>query len=286
MTVTIEHVARKVGVSSMTVSRALIDSPLVSKKTKQKILEAALELGYTPNLLARSLAQHKSPFIGLIVTDISNPFFAPVITAVQEIARKQNYIVIMGDSERRIDIQNMLLEHFQQIQIAGLIITPLTSERVLLESMRNKLTPVVVIARRWENGDYVTVDNIAGGRKVAEHLIQLGHRQIGCISLRELEHTAVVDRFSGFCETLREAGIELLEKNILTVDSLSYEEGFRAAGKFLELSHHPTAVFIVADRLAIGFIDRLVAAGVRVPEDVSVVGYDDIPYSEIGRAHV
>jgi LacI family transcriptional regulator, galactose operon repressor len=279
LSTTLEHIARKVGVSSMTVSRALRDSALVSPRTKQKILKAAQELEYTPNLLARSLAQHKSPFIGLIVTELSNPFFAPVITAIQEIARQQNYFVTIGDSESRIDIQNALLEHFQQIQISGLILTPLTADWAILETMQKTGTPMVVIARRWEKGDYVTADNVMGGCMVAEHLLQLGHLQIACITLRGKEHTAVVDRVRGFRETLREAKTPLLAAHTLRVDSLTYEEGVRAADEFLKLSPRPTAAFVVADRLAVGFIDRLTAAGVSVPGKVSVVGYDDIPYA-------
>jgi LacI family transcriptional regulator len=277
--VTINDVARRAGVSTMTVSRALRDSPLVATCTKSRILQVVEELGYVPNLLARSLVQKRSPILGLVITELANPFFTPIITAIQEGARSHDYFVMIGDSERDISNQERYLNQFQQIQIAGLLITPVMPDTEMLEAIRDGGTPVVVIARRWEKGDYVSADNVAGGRMVAEHLLSLGHRRFSCICLREPGHTALADRIFGFRQTLQEAGFPFTENQILHTDSLRVEDGAKMADAFLELSPRPSSVFVVADRLAVGFVDRLLERGIKVPEDVAVVGYDDIRYS-------
>lgn len=279
MTTTIKDVAREVGVSPMTVSRALRDSPLVSVETKQKVLQVAEKLGYIPNLLARGLVQNRSALIGLVVTEVANPFFAPVITAIQAIARARNYLVIIGDSERLASSEDACLKQFGQMRVSGLVITPLDADSSALRAWRKSGTPVVVIARRWEYGDCVAVDNVAGGRMVGDHLVRLGHRHIACICLDEPGNTAVGDRVQGFRQVLDEAGIGLAQESLIFTKTVRVEDGIRAADTLLNRSPRPSAVFVTADRLAVGFIHRLLERGVRVPDDVAIVGYDDIRYS-------
>jgi LacI family transcriptional regulator len=279
MPVTIKQVAARAGVSPMTVSRVLNNSPLVTHVTRDRVLQVMEELGYAPNLLARSLVQRQSPIIGLIVTELANPFFAPIISAIQEVVRQHGYFVLIGDSERQPELQANYLGQFQQVQVGGLLITPLTRDTAALAAMRDSGTPVVALARRWEEGDFVTADNYAGGKMVAEHLIRLGHKLIACVSLDEPDHTAITDRIAGFKDAFSAAGLEASDNPQLLSNSLRVEDGGRAAETFLSLSPRPTAAFVIADRLAIGFVDRLLARGVRIPEDVAVVGYDDIRYS-------
>jgi LacI family transcriptional regulator len=138
---------------------------------------------------------------------------------------------------------------------------------------------VVVIARQWAEGDYVSVDNVATGRMVAQHLLRLGHRRIACVYLREPGHTAVRERLAGFTTALSEAGVENPPEYLIETSSLRVEEGIRAADAFLKISPRPDAAFVISDVMAVGFVDRLLSLGVRVPQEVAVVGHDDIRYS-------
>ncbi len=280
MPITHKDVAEKAGVSPITVSRAFSGTHPVAEKTRNKIFRISKELGYEPDLLARSLAKKQSPIIGVTVLELANPFFAPIIDAVQAEARKRNFMVIVSQSERQESLDHDSLSQYKQMRVAGVLVTPVATDLEYLQRLREAGTSVAVVAREWEAGDFVTVDDFLGGKIVGEHLSTLGHRKIGCIALDEPQNTALQSRLKGFEQALTDSGTALTKGCIILTETLRTNQGISAADAFMEMPDKPSAVFVTADRLAIGFIHRLREHGVRIPEDVAVVGYDDIRYSE------
>ena len=280
MPVTIRDVARKVGVSPITASRAFSGTHPVAEKTRDRVFQAAEELGYVPNLLARALVHKRSPIIGVVVLELINPFFTHILDAVQAVAREKGYMILVNQSERQPDTERASVHQFRQMRVAGVLITPATTDLEHLLFLEAEGTPVVVVARRRDGGDYVTVDDFAGGRIAGEHLIQIGHRRVGCVAHDEPHNVAVQDRVQGFQHALREAGCVFLPQCTIHTESLRMADAIQAADAFLDLPERPTAVFVTADCLAIGFIHRLRERGMRVPDDVAVVAYDDIRYAE------
>jgi LacI family transcriptional regulator len=278
MSVTIRDVAHKAGVSPITVSRAFSGTHPVAEETQRKVFEAAKELGYVPDLLARALVHKQSPIIGVIVLELANPFFVPILDAVQAIAWQKNYMLMVSQSQRQLDMERASVHQFRQMRVAGVLITPATRETEHLQLLKAQGTPVVFVARRSEGTDYVTFDELAGGRMVSEHLIRLGHRKIGCVAHDEPHNAAVQDRVHGFRQVLQEAGCTSCPT--IHTQTVRMADAIRAADTFLNLPERPTAVFVTADRLAIGFVHRLQQRGLRVPSDVAVVSYDDIRYAE------
>lgn len=276
--VTLKDVAQAVGVSPITVSRAFNNSLPVASATKERILTVARELGYVPDLHARALVNKTSPIIGVVVLELDNPFYAPIINAIQEVAKAKGYMLLVSQSERQQEIErNILLNQFQQLRIAGILVSPVGSDSAGLQQLHANAIPVVALARHWEDGDYVSVDDHAGGRMVGDHLAQLGHRGVAVVTLNEPENTAIRDRLEGFADALHAHG--LMVAATIATDMQRIEDGIMAADRFLDLPARPTAAFVTADRLAIGFIHGLLARGLRVPDDVAVVGYDDINYA-------
>lgn len=279
MRVTLAHVARRAGVSLITASRAFSGGDLVAKATRDRILAAGAELGYTPNLLARGLVQNRTAAVGIVILELANPFFAPMVSGIQAVSAKRGFLVVTGESGRDEVEERRYIEQFQQLRIGGIIVSPVTSRLDHLWEARAGGTPVVVMARRWEDGDYVATDDVKGGELAARHLLEREHRRIGIVQLGDPDHTPVQARVLGFRQVLAAAGVTVHESWDLKVSGALIEHGVEAANRLLVLPERPTALFVTSDRKALGVVHRLLARGVRVPEDVAVVGYDDIPYA-------
>ena len=280
MPVTLKDVARRAGVSHITASRAFSNPHLVAQGTRQRVLQAARELGYAPDLVARGLVRRQSPIIGMVVMDLSNPFITPIIDAAQEVARQHGYLLVVSQSQRQLELERASVSQFRQMHAAGVMVMSAAPDFAHLEALRAQGTPVAVIARRWPGGDFVTVDDPAGGRLAAGHLLRLGHRRLGYVALDEPGNTAVQARLQGYCQALEEAGAPLEPAARIYAPGHGVEHGFQAADAFVALTRRPSAMFVTSDRLAIGFVHRLLERGLRVPRDLAVVGYDDICYSE------
>lgn len=279
MGVTLEDVAQRAGVSPITVSRAFSGTHPVSDQTRQRVFEAARALGYAPDLLARGMVQKQMPIVGALVPDLANPFFVPIIDAVQSVAWDADYMLMVSQSEQSPEREMASLEQFRQIRVAGILITPSTSEFGHLGRLRSQGTHVVVIARRWADGDYVTVDDVEGGHLVGEHLIELGHRRLACVAHNLYHNTAVQDRVRGLQSVLTDAGLITSSETTIACETADVACAAQAVDDLLALPVRPSAVFVTADLLAIGIVHCLLERGVRVPDDVAVVGYDDIQYS-------
>lgn len=278
-TVTLVHIARRARVSPITASRALRGSALVATGTRERVLAAAAELGYVPNLLARGLVQNRTSTVGVVILELANPFFAPMVSAIEAVAAQRGFLVVIGESGRSEEGERRHVERFQQLRIGGIIVTTVTGKMDHLTQARAGGTPVVVMARQWEGGDFVTADNVDGGRQVARHLLERGHRRIGLIRPDEPENTAMQARVQGFRLALAEAAISVPESWEVRTSATLIEDGIEAAERILAGSERPSALFVTTDRAAMGVIQRLLARGVRVPDEMAVVGYDDLPYA-------
>jgi LacI family transcriptional regulator len=281
--VTLADIAKRANVSPITASRALGGSGLVALATRERVLAAASDLGYVPNLLARGLVQNRTATVGVVVLELSNPFFVPMLSAVESVAARRGFLVVVGESGRDPDKELRYVEQFQQLRIGGIIVTTASRQFDHLVAARAGGTPVVLMARRWEEGDYVTADHVEAGRLVAGHLLSRDYRRIGLVWTREPENTAIEDRILGVRQVLTEAGVELPSRWDLRTPTTLLEDGMEAADRFLAMPDRPRAVFVSTDRQAMGFVERVVAKGVRVPEDLAIVGYDDIPFAAYAR---
>ena len=279
MTATLKDVARKAGVSPITVSRVYSGTHPVAEATRHKIIVAADELGYAPHLMARALVSQHNPMIGIVVIDLANPFFTPVIDAVQEVVQQAGYLTVINQSKFQPALEAASLDHFRQMRLAGVLPVSVSPDLQHLQRLRKTGISVVSLARRWEEGDYVAVDHFAGGYLAGQHLCRLGHRKLACVANRQAI-SASKEKLAGFRAALSEHKIPFTPDQILWSNEVQVAEGARCADELLALADRPTAVFVTADHQAVGFLHRLRQRGVRVPEDIAIVGHDDISYAE------
>ncbi len=280
---TLVDIARQAGVSIITASRALRSSKQVAQVTRERVLAAAAELCYKPNLLARGLVQNRTSTVGVVIHELANPFFAPMVSAIETVAAKRGFLVVLGESGRNEQVERRYVERFQQLRIGGIIVTPATSGVTHLAAARSGGTPVVLMMRRCEDGDYVTSDNIEGGRLVAKHFLGRGHRRIGLVRPEDPHNTAIQERVLGFRQTLESAGIKVPDRWDWRTQWTSIEDGLDVADRILAFPDRPSALFVTTDRKAMGVVYRLLEGGLRIPGDIAVVGYDDIPYAAFTR---
>ncbi|ADH62131.1 transcriptional regulator, LacI family [Allomeiothermus silvanus DSM 9946] len=271
----LEDVAKLAKVSTATVSRALSRPDMVAEETRKRILAAVEELGYQPNRLARSLRQRSSRSLGLIITDILNPFHATVAKGVQDAAEKHDYTVFLfntdEDPEKERRALNVLRGHLPQ----GLLIVPTPRTRENLKLVAN--LPTIELDREsgTPGAHSVMVDNIGGARAAIEHLTALGHRRIGMIVGR-LDITTAVERHQGYRDGLAAAGIPYREELVLPGNHR--EEGGRIAAHALlsrPPGERPTALFVGNNEMTVGAVLAARELGLRIPQDLSIVGFDD-----------
>lgn len=280
---TIYDVARAAGVTAATVSVALSGKGVVNRETRARILRCAEELGYRPNLVARSLSTRRTQAIGLVVLNVGNPFYAEVALAVERRARESGYRVLFANTDGDEELGRELLEDLVARQVDGIIAMPGGLPSDAVRAVASEGLPTV--ACMWEEQDAtltpaVDVDFVTGGRIVGEHLLALGHRRIAVIAEGTPgESIAHHLRVSGFSQALTAAGVEQQEDLFCLGDS-SIASGRTAAQMLLERKSPPTAVFATNDMMAIGVLMEARARGMHVPQDLSVAGFDDIFLAE------
>lgn len=276
MGVSIVEIARAAGVSHSTVSRALRHSPLVSAETAERIRRLAQEMGYVPSAIGRGLATQSTRTIGVVVTTIADPFVAEVVRGVEEQAMDWGYSVFLAQSAAQPQREIAAVRLLHENRVAGVIVT---SSRVgerylpLLEGMR---VPIVLINNE-QAGEYVwfvAIDDRQGGRLASEHLIGLGHRRIGYISGWP-EASSSRDRQQGYEKALHSAGL-VTDADCIAAGNGRVDGGYEAMRELLARPRRPTAVFCYNDATAIGALHALYQAGVEVPGEISVMGFDDI----------
>lgn len=272
---TILDVAGRARVSPATASRVLSGSAhAVKTETRRRVLASARALGYLPNMLARSLLKRETSAVGVLVPDVSNPYYAVILRGIEDAARLTGHAVILGNTDRRRDTQEAYLRTLLERRVDGLIVTGGTFGTRDLALIRAML-PVVVVGRHEVPLSSVRVDNVAAAAAATRHLIELGHRRIACLAGPAASLTAV-DRLKGFRRALRGAGLDPGRDGTVEVE-FSPEGGRLGAVRLCSSAHPPTAVVALSDQLAFGALRGLSELGLRVPDDVSVVGFDDSP---------
>lgn len=268
--------AKRAGVAVSTVSRVLNRSGYVSPGTRKKVLEAVKEMNYEPNQVARSLVGKDSKTIGLILPDIMNPFFPALARGVEDAARRYGFAVILGNTDNEAKHQEAYLRTMQQKQVDGIIITGTNVCDRMVQQLLQQGMKILLIDRpmQVEGVDLVACDNIAGALKATTCLLELGHRNISFIS-GPLALGPAKDRLEGYRRALHTYGIPFRNEYVAEGD-FRYERGYEAMQELLTLPELPTAVFASNDLMAIGAIKAIEKAGLQVPGDISVVGYDDI----------
>lgn len=280
--VTQADVARDAGVSVVTVSRALSDPMLVAEETRDRVLESAARLGYTPNLLARWLSSRRSKTIGVIIHELDYAYFSPILSALEDKAREEGYLVIMTESLRKVALEQEAVERFRQLMVSAIVVHPSSSKTKHLEDADRNGTPVIAFARPWEGGDSVAVDNVEAGSIAARFLLDRIGTDVMVVETEDAENIPARQRVEGFADHFTTIGNPLSPERIVGVPDTSFESGRAAADRIADRA--PRAVFCVTDRLAFGLINRLLERGIRVPEDIAVVGCDNLSqaaYSQV-----
>ena len=273
---TIHDVAKKAGVSSATVSHVLNETRFVSDELRKRVVDAMGELGYRRNTLASSLRKGRTQTIGLILPDSSNTFFAELGRGIEEAAFSHGYNLILCNSDNDIEKEHLYIDLLTEKQVDGIILDTEEKDIHSLHTIIPDTTPIVLIDRDLFNNDYdiVLSDSRQGGCIAAQHLIELGHKNIGCITGPE-EMVSSIERLQAFKHSLNEAGLSL-DPGLVTQGDFHPESGYIGAMKLLHLKNPPTAIFACNDSMAIGVIRAAVELGLRVPNDLSLIGFDNI----------
>jgi DNA-binding LacI/PurR family transcriptional regulator len=271
--VSLKDVARAAGVSASTVSRALYYHPRISEETAIRVRRLAEEMGYTPSLLARSLVTQDTATIGVVLASVSDPFIGELIQGVEDVAYRHDFSVLMGSTYRNPDAERELVRSFYGRRASGIIVTGSQIDLGYLQLRKHFLLPVVLInCPAYPHS--VSADNLWGAREAMEHLVSLGHRRVAYVS-NPLSYNANLERLAGYQAVLAQAGVAPNDSLIVEGDG-GMARGAEAMQQLLALSQPPTAVFCFNDMTAMGVMRALSLAGLEVPGDCSVVGFDDL----------
>jgi LacI family transcriptional regulator len=279
MRVTIRDVAARSGVSMNTVSRVVNGKQDVSDDTRARVQAIIDELGFRPNGLARSLLRRQSRTIGHVVTDCTNPNTAQQIRVIQDVVSREGYSVVLFDTSERAERQAESLHLLEERVVDGVILTPARSQDDGLGRFVARGNRLVLLNRDVEGieVDRVAIDNRAGSYAAISHLLDLGHRRIAFVAGRR-DLSTVRDRLAGYEDALRDRGIAPDPRLVCHVE-IEPEAATRATRRLLAWRDRPTAIFTYNDLMAVGALVAIRAADLRVPEDVSLVGHDDILYA-------
>jgi LacI family transcriptional regulator len=284
VTVTIYDVAREAGVSMATVSRVVNNNPNVKPQTRKKVFEAIERLGYRPNAVARGLASKKTTTVGVVIPDISNPIFAEVARGIEDIANMYHYNIILCNADKRKEKEIRVINTLLEKQVDGLLFMGgiVTDEH--LQAFKTSSVPVVLCATADEKKTMpsVDIDHEGAAFDAVSELLREGHRDIAMITGTLQDPANGYARYQGYKRALESAGIPVREEYV-RVGNYRYESGMEAAKYFLGMAKRPTAIFSATDEMAIGAIHAIQDAGLRVPEDISLISIDNIRMASMVR---
>lgn len=277
--ITLKQLAQELNLSEATVSRVLNgkgDDFRISKQTQAIILEAADKHDFVPNVLARSLRLKKSETLGLIVPDVSNPFFAQIVKSVQQEAKQKEYQVILFDTDETLDQEIKAIQLMRQRNVDGLIVCPVGLSFEHLEKLN---LPIIVLDRHAPDSSLpcVVSDNYQGALEAVRFLIRKGHRRIACI--QGLQGASPNEfRIRGYRKALAEAGLSV-KSEYLVGQGFREDNGYLETKMLMQLAQPPTAIFVVSNLICLGVLRALSEDGLKVPDDLSLISFDDQPYS-------
>jgi len=273
---TIKDVAKIAGVHPSTVSRVINNDFRISEKTKENVLLIINKLGYTPNAIARGLKTKRTYTLGMLIPDITNPFFAEIGRGVEDAANKNNFNVILCNTDDKLKKERTYLEILKGKRVDGLILgTAHNKDKSILE-LEEKKFPYILISRNIEGLDKncIIIDDVSGGIMATEYLVKLGHYRIAHIS-GPLKTRSAVNRLKGYKLALKKNKIEYQEELVKEGD-FRITGGYKAMKKLLELPEPPTAIFAANDLLALGTMQAIQKKKYHIPEDFCIIGFNDI----------
>ena len=285
MPVNMKDIARDLGVSVVTVSKALREHPDISKATRERILLKVKELGYRPNLTARSLVTGRSSLIGLIVPDLIHPFFADVAKGLSLALRRQGYFLIISSSEEDAELEREEIEHMLAHRLDALIVATCQPDPESLRKIQQGETPLILLDRSFKDlrSHFVGSDDYAAGKLATEHLLAIGCERLAHI--RGPENSVGHRRLKGFLDTLKKHGLKAPTEYIIQApraDVDGHQNGVSALKSLLGLHRPPDGIFCYNDIVAMGVIAEALSRGIAVPKELAVIGCGNLHYvSEI-----
>jgi DNA-binding LacI/PurR family transcriptional regulator len=282
MKVTINDVARLAGVSKGTVSKFLNDTPYVSEANKAVIAAAIEKLGYEPNRLAQGLSLGRSKTVGLVVANIGNPFYGELIRGAEVVAAQCGYTLLLASTDGNPKRESGIVGAMRQQQVDGIVFASVRLEDVEVSALAKDGVKVVLASRHLPTAsvDTVRVDGVLGGRMAVEHLIGHGHKRIAYVggpqSIAQFQ-----ERAQGWRDALEHAGLSTHSELSVHVDQLDIDAGVSAMRRLLALADPPTAVFAATDNLAFGVLKACNLAGVAVPKQLALIGFDNVAFGEV-----
>ncbi|MCG2821395.1 MAG: LacI family transcriptional regulator [Candidatus Atribacteria bacterium] len=279
--ITLRNVAEKAGISVNTASRAINNKPDINEETKKRVLQIAKELGYIRNAAAVALRTKKTGTIGVVIEDNRNPFYAEVLNGMEVAAREKNYHIILTNTQRDYNKEEEAINLLLAKRVDGLLITPVQGRDDDIKNLIEANIPFVVVGRDFENIELDAVYNneVKGGFLATEYLIKKGHKRIALID-GFLYKSPAKGRLEGYKKALKEYGIPW-DDSLISVGDISMEDGHKRTKQMLEKNLNFTAIFAYNDMMAFGSMQAIKEKGLRIPEDIGLVGYDDIPFSSL-----
>ncbi|MBQ8998476.1 MAG: LacI family DNA-binding transcriptional regulator [Clostridium sp.] len=283
-TITIKDVAKQAGVSISTVSRVINDSKPVTDEVKQKVLDVIKETGYIPNPLARSLVTKKSQLIGVIVPEVSDSFVNEILNGIEEVAKMYDYEILLANtySDKAQELKCINLLRAKQVE--GIVMISWKVEEEHINYIQNCGIPASYISKTARDYDIhtVSVNNTEATYDMTKYLIEKGHKDIAFIMTSQDDTVLEMERLSGYEKALKEKNIKI-NKDLIKYGETTYEAGYSSMKELLNEGKVPHAAFVTGDEAAIGAINAICDAGYRVPEDISVAGFNDVKIAKIYR---
>ncbi|SET55541.1 transcriptional regulator, LacI family [Oceanobacillus limi] len=277
----IHQVAKYAGVSVATVSRVLNDQGTVTAKTRIKVEDAIKELNYEPSMLGRNLRNSESRILLILIPTISNPFYSEIIKGIETAALKHNYNILLCETDSNPERENIYFDLVRKKMADGIISMDPAVNMETLMKLAEHHSIIQCSEYALDSGiPYVTIDNEDAAYRAVKHLIRIGHEKIALINSDE-KFLYARQRKLGYQKALRENGIEVQDNYMFHTQELGFDQGRQAMRKILDLDDRPTAVFTVSDLLAIGALKEIHQHGLLVPNDIAIVGFDKIDFSNM-----
>lgn len=281
--VTIKDVAREAGVSVGTASQALRSAAMVREETRRRVVAVAKRLRYQPSALARGLVTRRTHSVGLLISDIANPFFIRAVRAVEDVAQENGYNVILCNTDEDPAKETQYLQILMEKRVDGVILATTAGSLQAVRDVRWRRIPLVLFDRELPGVpvDTVKVDSVCGGRLATEHLLALGHTRIAIIH-GPLVRSTGAERLQGYLEAMQAAGVPR-DPVLIREGNFKQDSGRDLTNRLLDLSPPPTALFCTNNLMTVGALQTLQRRGVRIPADLSLVGYDDMEWWTLTR---
>ncbi len=276
---TIKDVARRAEVSVSTVSRVLNDQPYVADELRLRVLNAIDELGYKPSRVAQRLRATKSRLVGVILSDIANPFYIDVLRGFEHILSADGMSVLISNTNGDQDRESEIIRMMQLEGVAGILIAPTREESPAISEVGTNGLPVVVVDRQMMDSqiDTVLIDNFKGSLSAVQHLIELGHRQIGVIS-GPLHLTSGRERYAGYLQAMSDAKLAV-RSDLTRFGDYKQRSGYTLAQELITSPDPPTALFVANNVMTIGALNAIHQIGRKIPDEIAVIGFDDVSWA-------